>query len=229
MMMTQGSSITSMSPSLVPASRPVSACDRPSVVPPLPVVETFQSVQGEGTWAGTNAFFIRLAGCNVGCSWCDTKESWNAKHHERVPVEQLVDLAAVARPRIVVVTGGEPLMHDLEPLVSLLRERSLPVHLETSGTYAMSGRFDWVTLSPKRHRPPHLALYSQTSELKVVVVDHEDLEWAEEQSRLLDASVPRFLQPEWGTMAARSMVFDYVLRHPEWRVSLQSHKFLGIR
>jgi 7-carboxy-7-deazaguanine synthase len=229
MMMTQGSSVTSTHPSLGSASRPVSLCNRPSIAPPLPVVETFHSVQGEGTWAGTNAFFIRLAGCNVGCSWCDTKDSWNAKHHELVPIEQLADWASECRPRIVVVTGGEPLMHDLDPLVGLLKARSLQVHLETSGAYPLSGQFDWITLSPKRHRPPHIGLYSLVNELKVVIVDEEDLRWAEEQSRLVDASVPRFLQPEWGTVEARGLVFDYVLRQPAWRVSLQSHKFLGIR
>lgn len=196
---------------------------------PLPLVEMFHSIQGEGTWAGTNAFFIRLAGCDVGCPWCDTKESWNAKRHPQCEVTEILAAVSAAQPRIVVITGGEPLMHDLQCLTKALKAQRLQVHLETSGAYPLRGRFDWITLSPKHNKPPHPSLYAHAHELKVVVVHPGDLIWAEQQAAKLPPTIPKFLQPEWGTPTAKSLIFDYVLQHPEWRISLQTHKFLEIR
>jgi organic radical activating enzyme len=195
----------------------------------LPVVETFHSIQGEGMWAGTNAFFIRLAGCDVGCPWCDTKQSWNPKRHPLRTLEELVAEAQSANPQIVVITGGEPLMHDLSALTEQLKEVGFQTHLETSGAHPFSGTFDWVTFSPKRFKPPHASIYAHASELKVVIGDEIDLEWAEQQAVQVSSSVAKLLQPEWEMPSSRDKVFAYVLKHPEWRVSLQTHKFLGVQ
>jgi 7-carboxy-7-deazaguanine synthase len=195
----------------------------------LPIVETFHSVQGEGTWTGTNAFFIRLGGCDVGCWFCDTKESWNLRRHPQQEITELVADAIAANPAIVVITGGEPLMHDLTELSGLLHKADLRVHLETSGAHPFSGRFDWVTLSPKVSKPPHESVYAHASELKIVVATSDDLTWAERQSARVSATVIRYLQAEWNTPESRDLIFDYVLRHPNWRISVQTHKLLGVR
>ncbi|MEM9483869.1 MAG: 7-carboxy-7-deazaguanine synthase QueE [Cyanobacteria bacterium P01_F01_bin.116] len=193
----------------------------------LPIVETFHSIQGEGLWTGTSAFFIRLAGCDVGCPWCDTKISWSPKHHDRVAIAELVQQAQTASPFMVVITGGEPLMHDLAPLTHALKQAGLRIHLETSGAHPLSGQFDWISLSPKRFKPPQPAIYTQADELKVVVADADDLVWAEAQAAQVPATVVKLLQPEWASDPQR--VFDYVKQHPDWRISLQTHKFLGVR
>lgn len=195
----------------------------------LPIVETFHSIQGEGTWAGTNAFFIRLGGCDVGCPWCDTKESWNAKRHPLMSLEALVAEVDQRHPRLVVITGGEPCMHDLTELTAALRSTGARLHLETSGAYPLSGQFDWITLSPKFHRLPQPEFYGQANELKVVIASIQDFVWAETQLAQVSPTVPSYLQPEWGTPAAKDWVFEYVLSHPRWQMSLQTHKFLGIR
>ena len=195
----------------------------------LPLVETFHSIQGEGFWAGTNAFFIRLAGCDVGCPWCDTKQSWNPKCCPRQGIADLVTAARAVNPQIVVITGGEPLMHDLTELTQQLRAANLQVHLETSGAHPFSGTFDWVTFSPKRFKAPHPSIYTQASELKVVISDESDLEWAEQQAAQVSDATIKLLQPEWQSLNSQDIVFSYVLKHSEWRVSLQTHKYLKIR
>lgn len=195
----------------------------------LPIVEMFHSVQGEGSWTGTNAFFIRLAGCDVGCPWCDTKHSWNPKRHPQREISELVAAAQAANPQIVVITGGEPLMHDLTVLTQQLQAKGLQVHLETSGAHPFSGTFDWVTFSPKRFKPPHPSIYLHVSELKIVVADESDLEWAEQQAAQVPISAAKLLQPEWETPGSQAVVFSYVLKHSEWHVSLQTHKFLGVQ
>ncbi|MDJ0647316.1 MAG: 7-carboxy-7-deazaguanine synthase QueE [Xenococcaceae cyanobacterium MO_188.B19] len=194
-----------------------------------PVVETFHSVQGEGTWTGVNAFFIRLAGCDVGCPWCDTKESWNAKHHPRQSPQELAKEAEKYNPAIVIITGGEPLMHDLNPLTTSIKELGMKVHLETSGAHPFSGSFDWVTFSPKQFKPPHPSIYPNVSELKIVVVNKYDLRWAEQQSALVSTQSLKYLQPEWNSPKSKELIFDYVLHHPQWRISLQTHKLLQVR
>ena len=196
---------------------------------PLPVVETFHSVQGEGAWTGVNAFFIRLGGCDVGCTWCDSKPTWNPNRHRRRSVVELTEEAKAATPAIVVVTGGEPLMHDLTPLTEHLQAAELRLHLETSGAHPFSGTFNWVTFSPKKFKPPHESVYSHVQELKVVVANDDDLQWAEQQAALIQAETLKYLQPEWNTPTSQDLVFKYVLKHPEWRISLQTHKFLGVR
>jgi 7-carboxy-7-deazaguanine synthase len=201
----------------------------PNALVTLPIVETFHSVQGEGLWTGTSAFFIRLGGCNVGCPWCDTKESWNANRHPQQTVKSLVQ-AAIATPSVfVVITGGEPLMHDLTSLTAELHQAGLRIHLETSGAYPLSGQFDWITLSPKRFKPVHSSLYSMVNELKIVVTDATDFDRAEDVKANVPTEAIYFLQPEWNTPESYSLITQYVLQHPEWRISLQTHKLMGVR
>lgn len=200
-----------------------------TVNPTYPIVETFHSVQGEGLWTGTNAFFIRLAGCDVGCPWCDTKISWSPKPHGTVAVDELVQQVKAVQPFMVVITGGEPLMHDLAPLTQTLKQAGLRLHLETSGAHPLSGQFDWISLSPKRFKPPQPDIYAHAHELKVVIANPEDLVWAEEQAALVSEPTAKLLQPEWTSDQSTQLVFDYVKQHPNWRISLQTHKFLGVR
>ncbi|MDX2257194.1 MAG: 7-carboxy-7-deazaguanine synthase QueE [Pseudanabaenaceae cyanobacterium bins.39] len=195
----------------------------------LPTVETFHSVQGEGAWMGASAFFIRLAGCDVGCSWCDTKISWNVQRHPLVAIADLVQQVEAANPTIVIITGGEPLLHNLTPLTKQIRDKGFPVHLETSGSHPLTGQFDWITLSPKRFKPPHPQIYDQANELKVVVKDEADLLWAEANAAKVSPKVLKYLQAEWQTPSSQSLIMQYVLEHPEWRISVQTHKLLGIR
>lgn len=195
----------------------------------LPVVETFHSVQGEGVWAGSSAYFMRLAGCDVGCPWCDTKHSWPMAHHPRQTVSDLVKGAIAARPFMVVITGGEPLMHNLEALTAALSQAGLRVHLETSGAYALTGHFSWITLSPKPFKPPLPEIYPQANELKVVVNDYADLLWAKESAKHISSQAIKMLQPCWESQIGAKIVMEYVLSNPEWRVSLQTHKYLGVR
>lgn len=195
----------------------------------LAIVETFHSLQGEGYWAGTDAFFIRLAGCGVGCPWCDTKHSWNAQRHPQRSILDLVTEAKAARPRLVIVTGGEPTQWDLGPLTIALKDAGLTVHLETSGAYPLQGTFDWITLSPKPFKPPHPPIYAQAQELKIIIAQPEDFAWAEDQSQRVSPEVWRYLQPEWGEPQASQWIMDYIQEHPQWRLSLQTHKILSIR
>jgi 7-carboxy-7-deazaguanine synthase len=195
----------------------------------FPIVETFHSVQGEGLWTGTSAFFIRLGGCDVGCPWCDTKESWNARRHPQRTVESLVAEAIASQPSFVVITGGEPLMHDLMPLTHELHRAGLRIHLETSGAHPFSGEFDWIALSPKRFKPVHATVYPQVHELKVVVLDQQDLDRAQQESMQVPAGSIQFLQPEWNTPESYPLIMQHVLQHSEWRISLQTHKLIGVR
>ncbi len=194
-----------------------------------PIVETFHSIQGEGYWTGVNAFFIRLGGCDVHCPWCDTKHSWSTQRHPRQSIEELTTTAKAANPAIVIITGGEPLMHDLFPLTTALKQQGLQVHLETSGAHPFSGDFDWVTFSPKQFKAPHSSIYNHVSELKIVVTNQYDLKWAEQQAALLPESTLRYLQPEWNSPDSKNLIFDYILQHPQWRISLQTHKLLQIQ
>lgn len=196
----------------------------------FPVVETFHSIQGEGAWAGVNAFFIRLAGCDVGCPWCDTKESWNRDRHPQLCVAELTQSALAANPTIVVITGGEPTMHNLKPLTWALHSVGLRVHLETSGAYPLSGDFDWITLSPKQFKPPLANIYDQISELKIVVSKSIDFKWAEQQAAKVNQETLQYLQPEWNSLlSSQALIFAYILQHPQWRMSLQTHKFLQVK
>lgn len=211
----------------------------------LPVVETFHSLQGEGMHAGRSAVFLRLAGCGVGCSWCDTRQSWDPQSHPRRPLTALareVAEAAAAGAAFAVITGGEPLEHDLGPLCAALTAAApLPLHLETSGAapLQLSGRFAWITLSPKRHRPPSPELLAACDELKVVVHEPADLTFAEAMARQAiqarrgsaqtRAEPVLLLQPGWNCRRGQELAVEFVRSQPAWRLSLQSHKWLGVR
>ena len=197
----------------------------------LPVVETFHSLQGEGYHCGRSAFFIRLAGCTVGCPWCDTKHSWPVDHHPPMEVTALAEAATEAcrnGAAFTVVTGGEPLHHALTPLTQALAASGRPLHLETSGVDPLSGDFDWITLSPKRHRPPQTELLHRCHELKVVIHDAEDLSFAESMAAGTQAEV-LLLQPGWDSPEGQRLAVDHVRCNPHWRLGLQTHKWLGVR
>ncbi len=210
----------------------LASVDMEAIAPKLttyPIVETFHSLQGEGTWTGVSTFFIRLAGCEVHCPWCDQKESWTSHGYSQQSVKMLAEAAKGTNPAIVVVTGGEPLMHDLFPLTQGLHALGLQIHLETSGAYPLTGQFDWVTFSPKPFKVPHETIYPQVNELKVVIANEKDLHWAEEQAKKVHPETIKYLQPEWNSPQSQALIFNYILHHPQWRMSLQTHKFLGVR
>ncbi len=194
-----------------------------------PIVETFHSIQGEGFWVGTNAFFLRLGGCDVHCPWCDQKETWPTEHHLQYKSSDLAEKVALATPALVIITGGEPLLHNLYPLTQALKEKGLRVHLETSGAHPFSGNFDWVTFSPKPFKMPDQSVYVQADELKIIIATAEDLDWAEQISQKVTSNTLKYLQPEWNNPNSIKIILEYVLRHPQWRISLQTHKFLGIQ
>ena len=199
----------------------------------LPVVETFHSLQGEGHHSGRSAFFIRLAGCNVGCAWCDTKHSWPEAAHPQRDLDDLAQEAAAAEQQgaaFTVITGGEPLHHNLDPLASALRQAtSLPLHLETSGIDPLSGSPEWITLSPKPHRPPHQELLSRCDELKVVIHGQTDLDFAQAMAAAVRPSTHLLLQPGWDSDQGQQLAVEHVRRNPRWRLSLQTHKWMGVR
>ena len=192
-------------------------------------MERFLTVQGEGAYTGAAAWFIRLGGCDVGCAWCDVKESWPTDVHPKADVNTLVQEAVDSGSPRVVVTGGEPAMHDLGPLTKALRAAGLATHLETSGAHPVSGDWDWVTLSPKKFKPCRDEWYNIADELKIVVVNTHDLTWAEGHASKLPQGTAQFLQPEWDR---REEVMERVIARiheaPQWRLSLQTHKFIGL-
>lgn len=195
----------------------------------LPLMEAFYTLQGEGVHSGKAAYFIRLAGCDVGCHWCDVKESWDAEKHPIVPVEKMVSDALRHPGRTIVITGGEPLMHNLTPLTDALRRAGFRLHIETSGAHPLSGSFDWICLSPKKFKAPLTEIFEKADELKIIVYNKHDLQWAEEQASHVTKNCALLLQPEWGKRdAVMPLITEYVKANPKWRVSLQTHKYLGI-
>lgn len=195
----------------------------------LPMVEEFYSVQGEGINTGRAAYFIRVGGCDICCSWCDTKYSWNAGLHPLVSVEVIAENVAEAGADSVVVTGGEPLMWDMNPLCDLLKGKGIKTFLETSGAWPLTGTWDWITLSPKRDAPPLPDIWLRADELKVVIHDGTDFEDAERYSRNVGPDCQLLLQPEWSRYREMiAAITNYVKKNPRWRVSLQAHKFMHI-
>jgi organic radical activating enzyme len=194
----------------------------------LPLMEEFYTIQGEGFHKGTAAYFIRIGGCDVGCHWCDVKESWNAETHPPTAIESIVSNAASFSDTIV-VTGGEPLMWDMGPLTTALKNKNLKIHIETSGAYTLSGIWDWICLSPKKNKLPVPPVYEQAHELKVIVYNRNDLVFAEEQAKKVGKSCILYLQPEWSAREkVTPMIVEYVMKNPKWKVSLQTHKYLNI-
>lgn len=194
-----------------------------------PVMESFYSLQGEGVHGGKPAFFIRLAGCDVGCSWCDVKESWDTKGHPVLETEQLVDQAVHSGAEIVVITGGEPLMYDLDELTSKLQLVGLKTHLETSAAYRLTGCWDWVCVSPKKFKQPLTESLNRADELKVIVVNNKDFAWAASFRSELKDDCQLIVQPEWSKREkVLPAIISFVKDNPEWRVSLQQHKYMNI-
>lgn len=194
-----------------------------------PIVEMFHSIQGEGFWNGINAFFIRLAGCDVGCPWCDQKETWTIKNYPFLKIENILEKLKDNNTKHIIITGGEPLFHNLFPLTNILEEEGYNLHLETSGSRVFSGNFHWVTFSPKPYKKPDKSIYDRVSELKVIIDNKEDLIFAEKEAEKIAKNVPKYLQPQWDNPHSQELVFNYILHHPQWRLSLQTHKFIGVR
>ena len=194
-----------------------------------PVMEAFYTVQGEGAFTGQAAYFVRLGGCDVGCTWCDVKESWDSTKHPLRSVEELVSEASEHPGRLVVVTGGEPLMHDLGPLTDAFRAAGFRTHIETSGSSPLSGAWDWICLSPKKFKATLPEAFSAAHELKVVAFNNHDLKWAQEQAAHVSENCHMYLQPEWSKRETMMpLITALVMEQPRWRISLQTHKILGI-
>jgi 7-carboxy-7-deazaguanine synthase len=195
----------------------------------LPIVEEFFTLQGEGYHTGKAAYFIRLGGCDVGCSWCDSRFSWNPEIHPVVETDSIIDRVIISGTDSVVVTGGEPLMWNLDYLCSELRKRNICTFIETSGAYPLSGEWDWICLSPKRNMPPVDEICKVADELKVIVQDTNDFKWAEKFRLLVSGKCRLFLQPEWSRFETIiPEIVEYVKKHPTWRISLQVHKYMHI-
>ncbi|MBD8491237.1 7-carboxy-7-deazaguanine synthase QueE [Echinicola sp. CAU 1574] len=195
----------------------------------LPVMESFYTIQGEGSFTGCPAYFIRLGGCDVGCVWCDVKESWEAGKWPVQTIDAIVEGALQYPGRLVVITGGEPLMYDLDPLTSLLKEKGFTINIETSGTHPFSGHFDWVCFSPKKFKAPHESIFGKADELKVIVFHKSDFVFAEKHAEKVRKDCRKLLQPEWSKSEKyTSEIINYVKNHPDWNISLQTHKFMDI-
>ena len=194
-----------------------------------PVMEAFATVQGEGAHTGTPSWFLRLGGCDVGCVWCDVKESWDADAHPRVALETIVQDALGSGRKVVVVTGGEPAMHNLAPLTDALRAAGLRTHIETSGAHPLTGTWDWVTLSPKKFKACREDVYPLADELKAVVYHRSDMDWAAGHADKVREDCARYLQPEWDKRdEATFWILSWIATRPGWRISLQTHKYIGI-
>jgi 7-carboxy-7-deazaguanine synthase len=195
----------------------------------LPVMEDFYTIQGEGFYQGHAAYFIRLGGCDVGCVWCDVKESWDATQHPLISISEIVARTKATGTEIAVITGGEPAMYDLTALTQSLREAGIRTNIETSGVYPLTGTWDWVCFSPKKFKAPHTSVFKQANELKVIVYNKTDFEWAEQFAAVVQPQCELFLQPEWSREKEMlPLIIDYVKANPKWKVSLQIHKYMNI-
>ena len=195
----------------------------------LPVMEHFYTLQGEGFHQGRAAYFIRLGGCDVGCVWCDVKDSWDAGKHPLRDISELVDAVKKTAAKLVVITGGEPLMHDLGPLTHRLQAEGFETNIETSGAYPLSGEWNWICVSPKKFKAPLPSVLPKADELKVVIFNKSDFEWAEKHAALVSPSCKLYLQPEWEKSAqVIPLIIDYIKENPKWELSLQIHKFINV-
>jgi 7-carboxy-7-deazaguanine synthase len=194
-----------------------------------PVMEHFYTLQGEGVHTGRAAYFIRLGGCDVGCVWCDVKDSWDASKHPHMTIEEITNLAAAHPGRIAVITGGEPAMHNLVFITDALHRAGFKVHIETSGAHELSGSLDWITLSPKKFKAPLAECLELADELKIVVYNKSDFAWAEQYAEQMRPGCRLFLQPEWSKKdTITPLIIDYIQQHPQWQLSLQTHKYINI-
>ncbi|MBC7903990.1 MAG: 7-carboxy-7-deazaguanine synthase QueE [Gemmatimonadaceae bacterium] len=192
-------------------------------------MEAFYTIQGEGFHQGRAAYFIRLAGCDVGCVWCDVKESWRMDAHPRLPLSEIVGEAAKHPARLAVVTGGEPLMHQLNPLTEMLHSQGFETNIETSGSWPLSGNWDWICLSPKKFKSPLPDVLDKANELKVVIYNRSDFAWAEKHAAFVSPGCKLYLQPEWSRAEEMvPLIVDFIKSHPEWELSLQVHKYINV-
>lgn len=192
-------------------------------------MEQFYSIQGEGFHQGSPAYFIRIGGCDVGCTWCDVKESWDAAQHPVVALNSIVDTAIKSKAPICVITGGEPLMYDLTILTEKLKSAGKKIHLETSGAHPLSGTWDWICVSPKKFLPPLPEILSLAHELKIVVFNKSDFIWAQDYSKKVSSDCKLYLQPEWSNEKNMlPLIISYVKENPQWSISLQIHKYMNV-
>ena len=201
-----------------------------STVTSYPVMEMFYSIQGEGNYQGNAAFFIRLGGCDVGCVWCDVKESWDASSHPVLTIEDILTEVKKTPSNIVIITGGEPLLHDCTELTKALQDAGYRTHLETSGSSALSGSWNWICVSPKKFKEPLPSVSSLANELKIVVYNKSDFAWAEQHAQTVPPECLLFLQPEWSKEKDMlPLITTYIHENPRWKLSLQIHKYMGVR
>ena len=202
--------------------------DKLSVGKVLPLMESFHSLQGEGYHSGLPAYFIRLGGCDIGCHWCDVKESWDQKAHPIISVKEIVKKSKEFSD-YVIVTGGEPLMWNMYPLTRELKKANKKIHIETSGAYPLTGDWDWICLSPKKAKKPLDEVYFYANELKIIIYNKHDFIFAEEQAKKVNSKAVLYLQPEWGKREiVMPLMVDFVKQNPKWKISLQSHKYLNV-
>jgi len=195
----------------------------------LPVMEHFYTIQGEGFHQGRAAYFIRLGGCDVGCVWCDVKDSWDAEKHPQYKLSELINEVEKTQAKLVVITGGEPLMHNLDELTAALQARGFETNIETSGAHPLSGSWNWICLSPKKFKAPLPEILPYANELKVVVFNKSDFAWAEKYAALVSTGCRLYLQPEWDKAAEITpLIIDYVKTNPKWQMSLQIHKYINV-
>ena len=196
----------------------------------LPVMEHFYTIQGEGAFSGHAAYFIRLGGCDVGCHWCDVKESWDADAHPKMAVSEIVEIVKKSGAGLAVITGGEPLMYNLDGLTSALQAENIALNIETSGAHPLSGHWDWVCFSPKKFKNPYPEFYKAAHELKIIIFNKSDFKWAEEHAAKIDSADCRlFLQAEWDKrLEITPLIIEYVKQNPKWNISVQTHKYLDI-
>lgn len=195
----------------------------------LPLMEEFYTIQGEGFNTGKAAYFIRIGGCDVGCHWCDVKESWDANLHALTPIKNIITNVLEWKAKSVVVTGGEPLIYNLDELTKLLKANNIETFIETSGAYKLSGHWDWICLSPKKTMAPLPEVYKKSNELKIIVFNKHDFIWAEEQAKKVGKDCYLYLQPEWSKhQELVPEIIDYVKNNPKWMISLQTHKYMNI-
>jgi 7-carboxy-7-deazaguanine synthase len=195
----------------------------------LPLMEHFYTIQGEGFHTGRAAYFVRLAGCDVGCVWCDVKESWDANSHPKININNILEYVKDAKAEMAVITGGEPLLHNLDELTTLLQQNNIETNIETSGSSPLSGNWNWICVSPKKFKEPLLEVIEKANELKIVVFNKSDFEWAEKYAALVNENCILYLQPEWDKAdQVLPLIIDYVKQNPQWKISLQTHKYLQI-
>jgi 7-carboxy-7-deazaguanine synthase len=195
----------------------------------LPVMEHFYTLQGEGYHQGRAAYFIRLGGCDVGCVWCDVKDSWDALKHPQYAIDTLVSYVTQTPAPLVVITGGEPLMHNLDALTAALQSKGIQTNIETSGAHPLSGSWNWICLSPKKFKAPLAGVVPYANELKVVIFNKTDFEWAETYAQQVLPGCKLYLQPEWDKAAVVTpLIIDYIKANPKWELSLQVHKYINV-